>query len=121
MKKTEQKVSEGLTRRDVLMASALALGGLAVGGGAMSAFSAEKTQPINDCNPSGCPGGSCSYPPTPEAMQQYSYFNNLPKWKPTEGDPSNGIPETYIPPEYNEMRSRFWGRISPTNSGSHSR
>ncbi len=114
MKKSRKTRSEGLTRRDVLKGAALALGGLALGDRAMSAFAAKKPQPIDACNPSGCPAGACSYPPAPEAMQQYSYFSSLPKWKPTKGDPSNGMPETYIPPEYNEMRITFLGSNIPT-------
>lgn len=114
MANSKRSVSKGLTRRDILKASGVALGGIVLGGSsAMGAFSAKKKHPTNECNPIGCPTGACDYPPTQELMQQYTYFNDLPKWKPTQGDPYNGIPETYIPPESNEMRITFLGSNIP--------
>lgn len=108
-----ERSSTVFTRRDLLKASGAALGGLAIGGASISTFGRKKTQPTGECNAHGCPTGVCSYPPKYEDTQQYSYFNGLTKWKPTQGDPNNGIPETYIPPEKDEMRITFLGSCIP--------
>jgi ribonuclease Z len=122
MEESKEKKFKGITRRDSLKISGLALGGAALGGMAlsgkvMSSFAAKETSPVDKCNsechPSGCSAGTCQYPPTEEEMQQYRYFSNLPKWNPKTGDPYNGIPETYIPPEPNEMRITFLGSNIP--------
>jgi len=120
MSTSDKKTCKGITRRDVLKKSGLAIGGMAIGsvamGGAMSAFAGKKTQPIDECEcnpPTGCPAGECTYPPEYNDTQMYTYFNNLPKWNPKEGEPDKGVPETYIPPEPNEMRITFMGSNIP--------
>jgi len=113
MTDTKENSSTVYTRRGLLRASGAALGGLALGGATMSTFTAKKTQPTDECNACGCPTGECSYPPGYEDTQRYTYFNQLTKWKPTQGDPYNGIPETYIPPAPNEMRITFLGSCIP--------
>lgn len=117
MKKSEKTTSRGFTRRDALKVSGMALGGLAMGG-AVSAFAGKRTQPVNECDPppAGCPTGNCTYPPDDPphiSTQQYTYFNNLPAWNPKQGNPDQGTPETYIPPEANEMRITFLGSNIP--------
>jgi len=53
MSTSDKKTCKGITRRDVLKKSGLAIGGMAIGsvamGGAMSAFAGKKTQPIDEC------------------------------------------------------------------------
>ncbi len=95
--KTSNKIeTKGITRREALKVSGMALGGIALGGTAINAFAAKTIQPLNKCEPPPieCPTGECSYPPTVAAMNQYSYYNSLPTWYPKVGDPSHGIPET---------------------------
>jgi ribonuclease Z len=100
------------TRRRLLKTSGAALGGLAVGA-TVNVFADKKTQPTDGCIACGCPTGKCSYPPEYEDTQKYTYFNELEPWKPTDGDPYNGIPETYTPPAKNEMRITFLGSCIP--------
>jgi ribonuclease Z len=109
----KQPGASSFTRRDVLKISGMAMGGLALAGSSMNAFAAKHGQPINKCNPNGCPSGTCIYPPTDYEMQRYTYFDRLPEWNPKEGNPYNGIPETYIPPQTNEMRITFLGSNIP--------
>jgi ribonuclease Z len=114
--KTSNKIeTKGITRREALKVSGMALGGIALGGSAINAFAAKTIQPLNKCEtpPIGCPTGECSYPPPVAAMNQYSYYNSLPTWYPKIGDPPHGIPETYIPPKSNEMRITFMGSNIP--------
>jgi ribonuclease Z len=91
----------------------MAIGGLALGSSTISALAAKKSDPVDTCNPSGCPTGECSYPPLKSDTEQYSYFSDLEKWNPKQGDPYNGIPETYIPPSENELRITFLGSNIP--------
>ena len=100
------------TRRGLLKTSGAALGGLAAGANRIT-FADKKAPPAETCNACGCPSGNCSYPPGYESTQRYTYFNELTKWKPTQGDPNNGIPEMYIPPAQNEMRITFLGSNIP--------
>lgn len=115
MRETRKTEPKGFTRREVLKSSGMALGGLAMGGGVMSAFAGKKIPtPANDgCDQDECTTGSCDYPPAYGETQKYTYFDCLPKWKPTKGDPYNGIPETYKPPRRNEMRITFLGSNIP--------
>ena len=117
MKKPENEASGGITRRDALKVSGMAIGGLAIGG-AIKAFAGKNPQPVNECDPPpvGCPTGECTYPPDDPphvSTQQYTYFNNLPKWNPKQGNPDQGVPEMYIPPAENEMRITFLGSNIP--------
>ena len=113
MTDTEKRSSTALTRRSLLKASGVALGGLAVGT-TMSTFAAKKTQPTDECSDCGeCRSGECSYPPEYADTQQYTYFNELPTWNPTEGTPEKGYPKTYVPPADNEMRITFLGSCIP--------
>jgi len=114
---TDEKkpVCKGVTRREALKTSGLALGGLALGGGVTAFAGGKAPEPEpNDCDQDTCITGSCAYPPGYDETQKYTYFDGLPKWKPTQGDPNNGIPETYIPPEPNEMRITFLGSNIPS-------
>ena len=68
MKKSKKSSSEGLTRRDLLKASGVALGGLAFGG-AMVGTGAGKALAQQQCRPNGCnypwtllPRRSIAYP-----------------------------------------------------------
>jgi ribonuclease Z len=89
MKKKAQDQKPGISRRDALKVSGLALGGLAMGGmmsGGLARRADAQTQaqtPVND--------------PT----QQYSYFDNLPEFYPGE------------PLDPNEMRITFLGSSDP--------
>jgi ribonuclease Z len=114
MSTSDKKRSKKITRRDALKYSGMALGGFAMSG-AMSAFAGKKTQSptIEGCDQETCLTGRCIYPPEYDDTQQYTYFKELPKWKPTQGNPDVGEPETYIPPEENEMRITFLGSNIP--------
>ena len=100
MTDTKERSSTVFTRRGLLKVSGAALGGLAIGT-TVNTFAAKKTQPTEECNACGCPTGECTYPPGYENTQKYTYYNELTKWKPTDGDPGNGKPEMYIPPKPN--------------------
>ena len=112
-KDSDQPGGLSLTRRDALKLSGMAIGSLAISGSVMNAFASENAKQAPVCNPSGCPTGSCTYPPGADELNQYTYFTNLPQWNPKQGDPYSGIPETYIPPESNEMRITFLGSNIP--------
>ena len=108
MKPSDKKTESGITRRDALKYSGLALGGMVIGGNAIDAFASKKAPPIDDCSPSGCPTGTCDYPPDEQDTQQYTYFSHL--------EPISFIDETtyeYIPPASNEMRITFMGSTIP--------
>ena len=105
-KKTEPT---GLTRRDALKFSGLALGGLAAMGGTMIVPGAGKSLANDDCD---CPEGpTCdwsNYPNTTE-QQQYSYFESLDLFNPY--DPNTKT--TIAPLGENEMRITFMGSCIP--------
>jgi ribonuclease Z len=113
MNTSNKKETKGITRREALKVSGMALGGLALSGSVMNVMAAKKIQQVNTCNPIECPTGLCVYPPSEAEMNQYTYFSRLPVWYPKEGNPGNGIPETYIPPKPNEMRITFLGSNVP--------
>jgi ribonuclease Z len=73
MKKSKKTSSEGLTRRDLLKTSGMALGGLALGGalvGARAGRALAKQQ-------QQCVTNECDYPVRPKSTQEYSYPNSL--------------------------------------------
>ncbi len=120
MADTSRENSTVFTRRDLLKASGAALGGLAMGA-TVNTFAEKKTRATDECKASGCPAGQCTYPPLYEDTQRYSYFTELHKWNPKQGDPYRGIPETYIPPAQKRFDSAPRAqsddvRVSPTNT-----
>lgn len=96
--------SQGLTRRDVLKRSSVALGGIAFGGALVDAAAAAAA--------AGC-DGTC-YPPADEAeRQRYSYFQEqLPGLKYYQ-DRGGFLSATYPPLEPDEMRVTFMGSTIP--------
>jgi ribonuclease Z len=64
MKKTKKRSSEGLTRRDLLKTSVMALGGLALGGAIVGGKALAK----ENCNENGC-----GYPVNYTTTQEYTY------------------------------------------------
>ena len=107
VKTPKKTVSEGLTRRDVLKDSALAVGGLAVGG-AMIVSGAGNIHADDSCV---CPPGpTCSWTDY-KASQQYTYFGNLDPFYPFD----NNTKTTIAPLGKNEMRITFMGSVIPMN------
>jgi ribonuclease Z len=103
VKKTEPK---GLTRREAIKVSGLALGGLAIGG-ALTGSEMGKAQTGDTCT---CPPGpACSWTEQPQLTQQYSYFRNLPPFYPFDSSNSTKI----APLGQNEMRITFMGSCFP--------
>ena len=107
MEDDEEKAPGGTTRRQVLKASGLALGGLVVGGGLTGseiARAAEEQPCINSCTPIP----ACSWTNN-AAAQRYNYFNGLPAFKPFDFSSATTIPRLCE----NEMRITFMGLCFP--------
>ncbi|MDA8308268.1 MAG: MBL fold metallo-hydrolase [Deltaproteobacteria bacterium] len=111
MREDEEKKVEGLTRRQALKASGLALGGLAVGGALIGTATAKGDG--NACSDESCqdscPPGPACYWKSPGRAQRYSYFNRLPKFQPF--DFSNPTTIARLCPD--EMRITFMGSCIP--------
>ncbi len=107
MKKSRKTESDGLTRRDLLKASGVALGGLALG----SVLVGSRAGKVNAQQMCSCPPGpTCNWTDY-AASQRYSYFQTL---KPFY--PFNKHTETNITPlGKNEMRITFMGSVIPVN------
>jgi len=104
MKDPKKTESAGLTRRDALKISGLALGGLAVGG-AMMGPGAGRVEAGEECPAVG----ECAWPNTPDVTQRYSYFfESLDTFDPIDPDT-----KMYKPPEPDEMRITFLGSCIP--------
>ncbi len=96
---------KGLTRREAVKISGLALGGLAFGGGIFIP-GADKTQADQQCN---CPPGpTCSWSSAARS-QKYSYFEHLDWFYPF----NDSTPTTITPLGENEMRITFLGSCIP--------
>ncbi|MDR3557271.1 MAG: hypothetical protein P4L55_21150 [Syntrophobacteraceae bacterium] len=86
MEDDKQNEGKGLTRRQALKASGLALGGLAVGGALIGSERAradgqacsEVTNSDESCQDSCPPGPVCHWTSSARA-RRYSYFQNLPQ------------------------------------------
>lgn len=107
MKKSNKTRSEGLTRRDLLKTSGMALGGLALGG-ALVGSRAGKALAEESCS---CPPGpACSWTDY-AASQRYTYFENLNPFYPFD----HHTKTTITPLGENEMRITFMGSVIPMN------
>ena len=105
MDDSKKKEPKGLTRREALKISGLALGGLAFGG-AIIVPGAGKTYADQSCN---CPPGpTCSWN-HPARSQRYSYFRDLNPFYPFD----QNTPTTITPLGENEMRITFMGSCIP--------
>ncbi len=105
MKIYKKTSSEGLTRRDLLKASGVALGGLAFGGAMVGAGKLHANESC-DCPP----GPGCSWNDY-AASQRYTYFENLPPFHPFDRHTKT----TITPLGENEMRITFMGSVIPMN------
>lgn len=106
MDESKKEEPKGLSRRDALKISGLALGTLAVGG-AVFGSGAGEVQANEDCE---CPEGpTCSWSNYPRKTQVYSYFETL--------DPFFGYSKktetTITPLRTDEMRITFMGSCIP--------
>lgn len=70
MKSTSKEMSGGLTRRDLLKTSGLAIGGLTLGGAIAGAATMEQ-----QCGPN-----ACGYPVSQGQTERYDYPNRLPEF-----------------------------------------
>ncbi len=106
MKKSKKRSSKGLTRRDLLKGSGLALAGLAGLAGL------AKRGHTNVCGLSSSQQevGNC-YPVPTSKTQRYSYFNSLKKITPWGKDYNGNLTGTKL--EANEMRITFLGSVVP--------
>jgi ribonuclease Z len=110
MKPSDKKPSKGITRRDALKYSGLALGGLAFGGaligpGARRAYAGPY-----------CTENACDYPVKNDKItQEYNYFEKLPTITPWgyEVDARGELFLTGTPLEDDEMRITFLGSMVP--------
>lgn len=108
MKRTEDGVPGGVSRRDVFKASGAALGGLALGtaaagtaaGGELPATG--QTPTMQQCDENGC-----NYPVDPQSTQRYSYPARLKKF----------TPDMQTDLGHDEMRITFLGSAFPTSPG----
>jgi ribonuclease Z len=108
MKKSEDTMPEGLTRRELLKGSGLALGGLAIGGALIGA-GATTAQANEDCE---CPeGASCTWTDKPNLTQRYSYFEKLKPFYPFDKSTKTTISRM----GKDEMRITFMGSVIPMN------
>ena len=101
MKTTKKKMSEGLTRRDALKLSGMALGGLALGGAMVDAGTGKALAQSQLCNTTN----GCNYPVDPTTTQEYTY--------PTDYKLGSFKPDT--PLDADEMRITFLGTVFPPN------
>jgi ribonuclease Z len=109
MEDSKKQEATGLTRRDALKFSGLALvGGLAMGGATIGSGSG-KAQANENCT---CPEGpTCDWSnyPNTDQQNQYSYFNSLPSFNPYNPNTKT----TIAPLGENEMRITFMGSTNP--------
>jgi ribonuclease Z len=110
MKPSDKKPSKGITRRDALKYSGLALGGLAFGG-ALGGPGVRWTY----AKQLYCPPNACGYPVPDYITKEYAYFENLPTIEPWryEFDGSGLLSVTGEPLEKDEMRITFLGSVVP--------
>jgi ribonuclease Z len=107
MEESKRTGDKGLTRREALKVSGLALGGLAIGG-ALIGPEHGRALTGDDCSCTCPPGPTCSWKSKGRA-QRYSYFNTLPKFYPFEFSNST----TIAPLAADQMRITFMGSCFP--------
>jgi ribonuclease Z len=108
MEDSKKTVPKGLTRREALKLSGVALGGLAIGGAAIRP-GVGNAQTDDNCD---CPEGpTCDWSNYPDTtlQNQYSYFESLGLFNPY--DPNTKT--TIAPLGENEMRITFMGSCVP--------
>src|SRR5512139_3683685 len=105
MKSTKKASFGGVTRRDLLKASGVALGGLALGGALVSSKAGKLlAQQSCDCPP----GPACSWI-NYAASQRYTYFRKLKPFYPFDKTTKTTITRL----DKNEMRITFMGSVIP--------
>lgn len=102
MESKDPKIPRGITRRDALKLSGLAVGGLAIGS-TMISMSPQNADAAEAC----LPVQPCKWNNSKILTQHYSYFDRLPTYNPL--DPND--PNTPLLP--NEMRITFLGSCIP--------
>ena len=114
MEDVKKREPKGLTRREALKVSGLALGGLAVGGGLIGP---ETGSALADQSCKCPPGPTCTWitpynPFNPNLPSQaYSYFDKLPSFNPYDLGESSKT--TIAPLLEDEMRITFMGSTVP--------
>ncbi len=103
MKKSKKTMSEGLTRRDLLKGSGLALAGVA-------GLAARGHTDVCGLGSSQQQVGNC-YPVSDSKTQRYSYFNSLKPITPWGKDMNGNLTGTPLEPD--EMRITFMGSVVP--------
>ena len=106
MNTNPENKKSGISRRDYLKVSSLALGGLATVGASVPARGGDN--PSADCPPPGT--GNC-YPAPLNETEQYSYLGSLNPITPWGKDVNGNV--TGTPLEANEMRITFMGSVVP--------
>jgi ribonuclease Z len=109
----EKHHGQGLTRREALKLSTLALGGLALGGTlsgcAPDKAKAQEAEPADCTTDCACPDAvSCGWQDE-TAAQTYTYFQNLPDFTPFSTATKTTLPRL----GENEMRITFMGSSIP--------
>lgn len=99
MQKQSKRQNAGISRRDALKLSGLALGGLAATGAAGKHGGGKPDQSVGNCYP------------THFKTQQYTYFNQLKQITPWGKDMNGNLTGTKL--EANEMRITFMGSVVP--------
>jgi ribonuclease Z len=110
MKLSDKKPSKGISRRDALKYSGLALGGLAFGGALIGPGARRAYAKLY------CPENACDYyEGDGKITQAYDYFENLPTITPWgyEVESSGFLSHTGTPLEADEMRITFLGSMVP--------
>ena len=103
MKTTKKKMSEGLTRRDALKLSGLALGGVVFGGAMVGPGAGKALAQSQLCNTAN----GCNYPVDPNTTQEYTYP------KDANLGPFNLADQQKLGAD--EMRITFLGTVFPPN------
>jgi ribonuclease Z len=110
MEDTKEKEPTGLTRREAIKISGLALGGLAIGG-ALTGSETGKAQTADSCACDCYPDVEYNWTESRSQTQRYSYFQNLPTFQPF--DSSKESTTKIAPLSANEMRITFMGSGFP--------
>jgi ribonuclease Z len=112
MEESKNTRSTELTRREMLILSGAAVGGLAIGGGMLgpqvgSAAAAE----VGEGDACTCPDGPACRWDHPVKSERYVYFDQLPPFYPFSGETGSTIPKLGA----DEMRITFMGSSIPGN------
>ncbi|MEW6078945.1 MAG: MBL fold metallo-hydrolase [Thermodesulfobacteriota bacterium] len=106
----ENPTPQGVTRREALKLSGMALGGVVLGSGMIGQTTVKALAADSNCQEQCPPAPACTWGDAVQA-QQYSYFDGLDEFYPIDQSTSTTIPRL----GRNEMRITFMGSCIPLN------